>query len=67
MTPEQNRTYEALLSGGYGCEAAYYAAFEAGETPMGADEVSAIGKAALNGLMHRNRGERYAYSYADCI
>jgi hypothetical protein len=66
MNHEHQQTYAGLLSDGRGCEAAYFAAYEAGETPMGADNDSAIGRAALNGLRHRADGANYAYSYADC-
>ncbi len=65
MNQTQQETYNSLLSSGRGCEAAYYAAHEAGETPMGVDNESAIGRAAAGGLRHRNEGKPYAFAYAD--
>lgn len=66
MTNEQKDDYEALLRDGRGCEAAYFAAYEAGECTMGADDESAIGRAALLGLRHAAAGQPYSYSYRDC-
>ncbi len=65
MNQIQQETYESLLGSGYGCEAAYFAAHDAGETPMGADNTSAIGRAALDGLRHRATGAAYAFAYQD--
>ena len=65
MNHEQQQVYESLLSDGRGCEAAYFAAHDAGETPMGYDNESAIGRAALGGLAHRQEGVAYAFAYRD--
>ena len=65
MNQQQTEIYRSLLDSGHGCEAAYFAAHDAGETPMGADTDSAIGRAALGGLTHRQAGNRYAFSYQD--
>lgn len=65
MTKTLAQEYRQILDDGRGCEAAYFAAYEGGETPMGADTESAIGRAALGGLRDRVAGNPYGFRYSD--